>query len=89
MGRPREARDLLARQQTSKPALFPSATAYAALGDKDEAFRLLFKLSDERESLNYVKRDPRLDSLHSDPRWLVLLRRMNLPTTADSNATSR
>ena len=50
-----EARDLLARQQTSKPALFGSATAYAALGDKDEAFRLLFRLADERDSLNYVK----------------------------------
>jgi TolB-like protein/DNA-binding winged helix-turn-helix (wHTH) protein len=78
MGRPDEARALLARQQASKPALFASATAYAALGDRDEAFRLLFKLSDERDSLNYVKTDPRLASIHSDPRWQVLLRRMNL-----------
>ena len=88
MGRTGEAQDLLARQHASKPALFASATAYAALGDKDEAFRLLFKLADERDSLNYVKTDPRLDSLHSDPRWHVLLRRMNFPT-APSNTASR
>ena len=74
-----QARALLARQQTSKPALFASATAYAALGDRDEAFRLLLKLCSERDSLNYVKTDPRLASIHSDPRWQVLLRRMNLP----------
>ena len=88
MGRTSEARDLLARLQTSKPALFASATAYAALGDKDEAFRLLFKLADERDSLNYVKTDPRLENLHSDPRWQVLLRRINFPT-APSKAASR
>ena len=56
------------------------ATTYAALGDKDEAFRLLFQVTEERDGLNYVKTDPRLDSLHSDPRWHTLLRRMNLPT---------
>jgi TolB-like protein/DNA-binding winged helix-turn-helix (wHTH) protein/Tfp pilus assembly protein PilF len=87
MGRPDEARALLARQHTSKPTLFASATAYAALGDRDEAFRLLFKLSDERDSLNYVKTDPRLANLHSDPRWQVLLRQMNLPS--DGSVPSR
>jgi TolB-like protein/DNA-binding winged helix-turn-helix (wHTH) protein/Tfp pilus assembly protein PilF len=89
MGRRDEAKEILARQQTSTPALFSSATAHAALGNKDEAFQLLFKLSDERDSLNYVKTDPRLDSLHSDPRWQVLLRRMNLPTDPDSHTARR
>jgi len=56
------------------------AGLYAALGDKDEAFRLLFKNTEVRDGLGvYVKVDPSLDPLHSDPRWQVLLRRMNLP----------
>ena len=56
---------------------------YAALGDKDEAFRSLSRMFEEREGLNYVKTDPRLDSLHADPRWQVLLRRMNFPQDAN------
>jgi hypothetical protein len=56
------------------------AGLYAALGDKDEAFRLLFKSTEVRDGLGvYVKVDPPLDVLHSDPRWQVLLRRMKLP----------
>jgi hypothetical protein len=58
-----------------------SADVYAALGDKDAAFRLLFKSVDERINWPiFIKTDPRLDSLHADPRWKELLGRMNLPT---------
>jgi eukaryotic-like serine/threonine-protein kinase len=54
------------------------AGVYAALGDKDEAFRILEKAIEERNSLLVVlKEDPPLENLHSDPRWKVLLRRMN------------
>jgi hypothetical protein len=57
-----------------------SAPVYAALGDKDAAFRLLFKSIEERRDWPiFIKADPPFDSLHSDPRWTVLLRRMNLP----------
>jgi TolB-like protein/Tfp pilus assembly protein PilF len=58
-----------------------SADVYAALGDKDAAFRLLFKSVDERiDWPMFIKADPRFDNLHADPRWKELLGRMNLPT---------
>ena len=89
MGRRDKARQVLALRRTSKREWLPLAAAYAALGDRDEAFRLLFQSVEERDGLNYVKTDPRLDSLHSDPRWQMLLRGMNLAIDADSNATRR
>lgn len=79
MGKPDEARRMLDLQRTKGSQWFVLATTYAALGDNDEAFRLLFQVTEERDALNYVKTDPRLDSLHSDPRWQALLARMNLP----------
>ena len=85
MGKADEARRILDLQRTRGSQWFVLATTYAALGDKDEAFRLLFQVTEERDALNYVKTDPRLDSLHSDPRWQTLLRRMNLPTEPDGN----
>jgi len=78
MGKRKEANQLLATLRTTSP-LVRLAQAYAVLGNDDEAFRLLFRLADERNALNYVKTEPRLDSLHADPRWRELLRRMNLP----------
>jgi hypothetical protein len=51
----------------------------AALGEKDEAFAELDKSYEDREwGTVLLKVDPRLDSLRSDPRFKVLLRRMNL-----------
>jgi TolB-like protein/Tfp pilus assembly protein PilF len=75
MGRRSEARQMLKRLGNR------SADVYTALGDKDAAFRLLFKSVDERISwLIFIKADPPFESLHSDPRWTELLSRMNLPT---------
>jgi hypothetical protein len=55
---------------------------HAALGDKDEAFRLLFRAIDEPQGLMvYVKTHPPFDSLHTDPRWAAVLRRMNYPSS--------
>ena len=86
MGKREEAnRAVAAARNTSPPAQL--AQAYAVLGNNDEAFRLLFKHAEERNSLNYVKTEPRFDSLHSDPRWELLLRRMNLPVDSDRNMT--
>ena len=72
-------------RNTSPPSQL--AQAYAALGNNDEAFRLLFKHAEERNGLNYVKTDPRFVSLHSDPRWQLLLRRMNFPVGSERDAT--
>jgi TolB-like protein/DNA-binding winged helix-turn-helix (wHTH) protein/Flp pilus assembly protein TadD len=59
------------------------ASAYAALDDKNEAFRLLFKLA-ERKADYTVKTDPRFASLHSDSRWRELLALMNLSESSPS-----
>jgi TolB-like protein/Tfp pilus assembly protein PilF len=75
MGRVNESRQMLKRLGDE------SADVYAALGDKDAAFRLLFKSVDERiDWPMFIKADPRFDNLHADPRWKELLGRMNLPT---------
>ena len=83
-----KARQVLSLGQQSQRTFLLYAAAHAALGDRDEAFRLLFDAVEERDGLNFVKTDPRLDSLHSDPRWQKLLARMNLPADA-SHLTSR
>jgi TolB-like protein/DNA-binding winged helix-turn-helix (wHTH) protein/cytochrome c-type biogenesis protein CcmH/NrfG len=83
MGKRAEAKRLLDDPSMSNSALIKVAAAYAALGDADEAFRRLFKLAEEGDSLNYVKTDPTLDGLHDDPRWPQLLRRMNLPLDSE------
>lgn len=55
------------------------ARIYGALGDFDQAFSLLEKAYSERDSeLPFLKVDPRLDPLRSDPRFKALLKRMNL-----------
>ena len=89
MGKPAEARRILQAQRTTKWLWVESATVYAALGDRDEAFRSLSRMFEERDGLNYVKTDPRLDSLHADPRWQVLLRRMNFPPDTDSTTAAK
>jgi hypothetical protein len=52
---------------------------FAALGDDDAAFTSLFRALDERDSSPlYIKSDPIFDALQRDPRWIAVLRRMNL-----------
>jgi TolB-like protein len=56
------------------------AVVYGALGEKDEAFRLLDQAYEEREpKLGVAKVDPVLDPLRDDPRFQDLLRRLNFP----------
>jgi serine/threonine protein kinase/tetratricopeptide (TPR) repeat protein len=56
------------------------AAVYAGLGNKNQAFDWLNKGIDERSSsMIYLKVDPFFDTLHADPRFADLLRRMGLP----------
>ena len=56
------------------------ALIYAGLGEKDEAFAWLEKSFAARDKgLTYLKIDPCLDPLRSDPRFQDLVRRVGLP----------
>ncbi len=55
------------------------ARFYTGLGDKDQAFNWLEKAYDEHAyTLVLLKIDPWFDSLHNDPRYTDLLRRIGL-----------
>lgn len=56
------------------------AEDYALLGDKAQAFRYLDKAYADRDAgLVWIKAQRDFDTLHSDPRYADLLRRMGLP----------
>jgi len=56
------------------------AQIYTALGDFDHAWAWLEKAFEERSfQLIWLKVDPTIDALRSDPRFQDLLRRMNFP----------
>jgi TolB-like protein/DNA-binding winged helix-turn-helix (wHTH) protein/Tfp pilus assembly protein PilF len=76
MGRRREARQMITGR---KETPYITAAVYVALGDKDEAFRILEKAVEGHQNLTPLKVEPPLEALHSDPRWKALLRRMNFP----------
>jgi len=83
-GRPRQAQHILERLiALSKQRYVPSyylVKIYSALSQKDQAFAWLEKAFQEREGrLNWLKVDPMLDNLRSDPRFADFLRRLRLP----------
>ncbi|MDQ1639786.1 MAG: hypothetical protein QOF62_3125 [Pyrinomonadaceae bacterium] len=56
------------------------AKAYVDLGQKDQAFAELNKAYEKRlSSLCWLKVEPQMDPLRSDPRFGELLRKMNFP----------
>jgi len=68
----------LAQNEYVPPYLI--AVVYGSLGDKENAFAWLDKAYDERFGhLVYLKVQPMLDSLRSDPRFRDLMRRVKLP----------
>jgi TolB-like protein/Tfp pilus assembly protein PilF len=82
-GRTEEARRIVEKLEKLSGQEFVSgydvAAIYAGLGQKDEAFAGLEKAYKQRaEWLGYLKVDPQLDSLRSDPRFRDLLRRLAL-----------
>lgn len=83
-GRAAEARDLIAQieQHVQRDGIgrYEIAIVYAGLGEKDQAFEWLEKAYAARDKgLTYLKIDPCLDPLRSDPRFNELLRRVGLP----------
>lgn len=55
------------------------AIVYAALGQHDQAFEWLDKAFEGRDLwMAYLKVDPAVDNLRSDPRFKALLKKMNL-----------
>ena len=68
------------RQQVGAAASYQYGEIYAQLGDKDRAFAELDNAIQAKDSgLDYLKVDPFLDPIRSDPRYAALLRRVNFP----------
>jgi len=85
LGQKDETRKILSQlTEISKQHYVPSfefATIYAGLGDADNAMSWLEKSYRQRESqMPFIKSDDRLNSLHSDPRFQDLIRRLGFPS---------
>jgi len=83
-GRAAEARqslaDLLAGAKRQYVSKYTIATVYAAMGDKDQALAQLEQAYQDRSQwFAFIKVDPEMDSLRSDPRFQNLMRRLNFP----------
>ena len=83
-GRRRQALDIIAQFKRLAPKRYVDASIVAAiytgLGNKDQAFEWLNKAYEDRASgIPFLKVDPFFDSLHSEPRFADLLRRIGLP----------
>lgn len=84
MGNRTEAlRQLRKLQQQSTPGYtspFLIARVYVTLGETDEALRWLQKgFNEYAGGMDWLKVDPALDPIRSDPRFQDLMRRMNFP----------
>ena len=78
-----QARKILAQLKDEGTRSYVSpyliAGVHAGLGEKDQALVWLEKASGEQDiGLRALNRDPTFDSLHSDPRFIDLLRRFRL-----------
>jgi serine/threonine protein kinase/tetratricopeptide (TPR) repeat protein len=80
IGRHDEARvilqEILARRQEQWVTAYEVAIIYCLLGDRDNAFRWLVQAEREHAvGFTFVRVDPHLETLRSDPRFEDLLRR--------------
>jgi hypothetical protein len=71
--------ELRARAQNTYVPAYDLALVCVGLGATDEAFEWLDRAYEERCGwLTYLKVEPRMDALRSDPRFNDLLRRLRL-----------
>ena len=71
-------RELMMKYHASNA--FEIATIYAFRNQTDEAFEWLDRAYAQRDpSLMSTKMEPLLNSLHNDPRFAALLKKLNLP----------
>jgi serine/threonine protein kinase/tetratricopeptide (TPR) repeat protein len=80
---PAEARRILIKLEELSKRRYVSkyfvARIYAGLGENDRAFQWMEKAFEDRdESETWLKVDPMMDELRSDPRYADLLRRLGL-----------
>jgi serine/threonine protein kinase/Flp pilus assembly protein TadD len=69
-----------AQRKSSYWSAYDIADLYAGLGEKDEVFRWLNAAYEERDyQMEGLKTDPLFDSVHSDPRFAELVRKVGLP----------
>jgi len=83
-GKRSEARKLLDElKERSNGSFMPAyvvATIYTGLGENDQALMWLERAYEERSFyMTWLKVDPELDNLRSEPRFAELLRRMAFP----------
>jgi TolB-like protein len=82
LGRKKESDAALSELITTYQAsnAFEIATIYAFRNQTDEAFEWLDRAYAQRDpSMMSIKVDPLLKSLHNDPRFAALLKKLNLP----------
>lgn len=76
-GRRAEALHLLEKLEAGTGSEFEIALVHIGLGDKDQAFAWLAKAYQKKDQfLLYLKVDPNMDTLRSDPRFADLLHRV-------------
>ncbi len=88
-GNPAEARRILGSLETRRASgvgyVAPQDLGYilVALGDRDGAIARLNEAVDEQASrLLWLGVDPRVDKLRGDPRFVAILKRLGIPSTA-------
>ncbi len=89
-GEREEARTILDNLQRMSASRYVSpyniALIFAGLGDREQTFAWLDRAVEDRsEWTHHIHIDPRLDSLHDDPRFQGLLRRIRLPAGPGSS----
>lgn len=71
--------ELIKKSEQAYVSAYDIAVIYSGLGDKDQAFSWLDKAVEQRSFwLTWLKLDPRLDPLRSDPRFSHLLQRVRM-----------